>query len=351
VYIVTWIVGNLDCESRWGNKPLPAAIRRRLAYMSTLLRALVTEDDAIVLTLTDIDTNRLPCLPELPRFRCEPLSVPLPTNTIAWAGGTKMISSYYDPGQVPWRLATLTPLAPASVCTAVNDRRLTIEARRHADVELAGAAIISGIDQLSQHLDQGGADFGDGHWICKAPWTAAGRDRVRGRGKDRAAITAVAKLLRQCGGELVFEPWLPKLFDLGVLATVHDGRVTQRAPHQLLCNAHGGFAGISLVPPPLTTPERDLLHRTVALTGSLLAQNGYCGPFTIDSFVHTAHGKRQMAPLCEINARLSFGWVALALTSRLGGDTMMVGSVNDCPATATQVLSPGADDPFCVWLQ
>jgi hypothetical protein len=346
---VTWILGNLDCESRWGNKPLPVAIRTRLAYMSTLLRALVTQDDAILLPLTAIDTNRLPVAAQLPRLRCEPRSVPSPINAIAWAGGDKLSASY-DPGAVPWRLATLGPLAAASVCAAVNDRRLTIEARRHANVTLAGTTIISSIEQLSQHLDQGGADFGDGHWICKAPWTAAGRDRVRGLGKEPTAMSAVAKLLRQCGGELVFEPWLPKLLDLGVLATVHDGRVTQRPPHQLLCNAHGGFAGISMMPSPLTTAERDVVHQTVELTGVLLAQRGYSGPFTIDSFVHTAHGKRHIAPLCEINARLSFGWVALALTSRLGGDTMMVGSANDCPTSATKVLLPSADDPLCVWL-
>jgi hypothetical protein len=357
------IYGNLDCEAQWANKPLPQVVRARLAMMSTLMRALSPRQECELLTIADVTVSRIVDHPELPTLRI--LRADQGTSgkleqiaAIAWAGtnGARQQSvdeTQNDNTETPWSPAIRSPLAASAVCKAVNDRRLTIEARLHAGVPLAGVAVINSVADLQNHLTKGGASLGNGEWICKAPWTAAGRDRVRGTGFDENAIRGVAKLLRQCGGSVVFEPWLQRTMDLGVCAAVHNGKVSQRPPHQLLCNPHGGFAGIEIKTPTMTTTQRDLLTETVEKTGELLHHKGYQGPFTVDSFLYSSSGKteQQIAPLCEINARLSFGWIALALTHRFGRSVLRVGAAKDLPSSALPLVLPTNDDSFCVWLQ
>jgi hypothetical protein len=86
----------------------------------------------------------------------------------------------------------------------------------------------------------------------------------------------------------------------------------------LLVDARGGFVGIDLAVPELEASERDQLALAVAAAGSLLADHGYAGPFAIDAFAYRDGGMRKFQPLCEINARFSFGWIARALQQRRG---------------------------------
>ena len=346
------LVANLDCEATWAARPQPTKIRQRLATMSILLRGLVTDDEVQLHTIVAPNLEGVVDVPGLPalRWTIDPrdgTTWPAAAG-FAWAGSNAVRRLHYDPGHVPWRAALLQAPVSDAVAKAANDRRLTLAVRQQAGVELPAAAVISSAAGLRAHIVQHRAQLGPGGWVCKAPWTAAGRDRVWGHDLEDTALQRAATLLRSCGA-LVFEPWLPRLLDYGVLATVDASTVTQRPPHTLLCNAHGGFTGIDMSTPEMTVAERDQIISTVDTAGLALRTLGYLGPFTIDGFFYQHQHGRALAPLCEINARLSFGWVALALTTRLGGTALQIGAT--APTTARMLLHPTQRDPFAVWIE
>lgn len=346
------LVANLDCEATWAARPQPAKIRRRLATMSTLLRGLVTDDEVQLHAIVAPTLEGLVDVPGLPKLQwsIDPRDgTTWPANPgFAWAGSNAVRRLRYDPGEVPWRAALVQPPVSDAVAKAANDRRLTIAVRQQAGIVLPCAAVITSAAELRAHITACRAALSTGGWVCKAPWTAAGRDRVWGHDLDDAALLRAETLLRSCGS-LVFEPWLPRLLDYGVLATVDANAVTQRPPHTLLCNAHGGFTGIELRTPAMTVAERDQIIATVDTAGVALRALGYVGPFTIDGFFYQQQHQRILAPLCEINARLSFGWVALAWTTRLGGSALQIAAT--APTAARVLLHPTPADPFAVWIE
>jgi hypothetical protein len=180
-----------------------------------------------------------------------------------------------------------------------------------------------------------------GEWIAKLPWTAAGRDRCRGRGAPTPdQRTRLERLLAVCGA-LVVEPWCERIVDVGVCARVDaHGVVTARPPHGLLTDPRGGFLGIDLAGAQLEPAEHAQLATMVAAAGAAIAGTGYVGRFAIDAFAYRVDGERRFHPLCEINARTTFGWVAWAFAAR--AQTTRLG-FGEPPAGARVLIAPGSD--------
>jgi hypothetical protein len=112
----------------------------------------------------------------------------------------------------------------------------------------------------------------------------------------------------------------------------------------VLADARGGFLGIDRSPPPLSPAEHARLAEVAAAVSAALVRAGYAGPFGIDAFVHAQDGERRLHPLCEINARHTFGHVARALgATRLGFGP-------EAPPGATVLIAPAADDPTTAWI-
>jgi hypothetical protein len=292
------ILANLDCEARWAGRPLGGRVLRRICAVSALLAYLARpDDDAEVWAPAPVDPGRLT------------LERPVTMRT----------------GTPPrWDLAWADPAARAA-----NDRRLALAVHERLGTLLPGQRAVTSIDELPQA----------GAWVAKAPWTAAGRDRIHGNGppSDEQRVYA-GRLLQRCGALLV-EPWLPRTLDLGVTARVdrRPGRVTASPPHTLRCDARGAFLGIDLAEPPLARAHRAQLDAFVAAAGEALAATGYAGPFTVDAFVH-AGGLHA----CEINARHTFGHVARALGARVLG-------FGPPPPGAHVLVAPTTDDPTTAW--
>jgi len=277
---------NLDIEATWTGATLPQRVLARISAAGALLSAFGDE----VWTPAPVDPARV-------AMRVALRTGAPPRADVAWAqAGAK----------------------------AANDRRL---AQRVC--ALPGARVATTLDELAAM---------PAPWVAKAPWTAAGRDRVRGPLDAETARYAARLLARH--GALVVEPWCDRVLDFGVCATVDAGGVTAQAPHGLLVDARGGFLGIDLGEPALTTAERDRVEAAVHAAGAALAATGYHGPFAIDGFVW---GDRQLHPVCEINARYTFGWVARALGARRLG-------FGAPPPGATVLVRPTDVDPTCAWL-
>ncbi|HSN26889.1 MAG TPA: hypothetical protein VLT45_11400 [Kofleriaceae bacterium] len=271
------LFANLDAEAVWSGAPLGGKVVARVGALAPLLAALVpagTDDLEIwAPALAPVD--------------------------VRWdAIGRRAVLRAGVPER--WDLAWAAPDAKAA-----NDRRVTVAVQRALAIE--HAKVISDVAVLDELR---------GRWVAKAPWTAAGRDRIHGEGPARADQRTYAERLLARNGVLIVEPWLERRLDIGVCARVERGRVIAETPHTLLCDARGAFVGIDLSPPSLTGLQHADLERAVEASGRALAELGYSGPFTVDAFVWGAD--RLHAP-CEINARYSFGHVARALGgTRLG---------------------------------
>jgi hypothetical protein len=300
----TFIVhANLDCEARWAGVVLPQKIQQRISLLGALVAWLAPAEDVEVWVPAAVDVQRL----------ARPVTVRVgvpPRADLAWAD----------------------PLAKT-----VNDRRLALEVARTHEVALPGAKVIT---------RAGDIDLA-GPWVTKAPWTAAGRDRCHGEGAPTAEQqTRIGRLLETFGA-LVLEPWCERILDVGVCATVAaDSLVVAHPPHGLVTDQRGGFLGIDLAPPPLEPEERAQLHLMVAAAGATLCDHGYVGPFAIDAFAYRDRdGARRFQPLCEINARFSFGWIARAIEQRTGATRLGFG---EPPPGATILITPG-DDRVVAW--
>ncbi len=299
---------NLDCEAAWAGAPLPPAVARRISYYAALLAALAPEGfEAEVWAPAAVDPGRLLSPPP---WRAPVMRVGTPPRADArWA-------------------------EPAA--RAANDRRLALAVAEAQGAALPGQKVIASADEIDL----------PGPWVCKAPWTAAGRDRCRGAGAPTAEQrTRIERLLARSGA-LVLEPWCDRIVDLGVCARVEADRTVAAHPsHGLLADARGGFLGIDLAPPALEPEEQARLAELVTAAGAALAGLGYAGPFAVDAFAYRDGERRRFRPLCEINARLSFGWIARALADRLGTRRLGFGP----PPPGAIVLIAPAGDGITAW--
>jgi hypothetical protein len=340
------VVGNLDCEARWRGAVLPRRVLDRISAAATLVRFLFDERVS-VWTPTKVAPSRIPDFPDAPAPVLH--TGPLPRAASAGWGAFRE-SGRRGAATTPGDRYGISIPTPISIARIVNDRRFAASLATQLGIAPAGAIVIESVAGLRRHLanDPASASPTD-QWICKAPLSAAGRDRVigQGRGIEGELERALTRLLQRFSA-LSFEPWFSRTCDLGVCAIVRPDEVVQRPAHTLITTPRGGFCGISLHPPPLSPAQRDLLIRTVTAAGDALRDAGYLGPFNIDAFIHRDRGGQlQLRALCEINARLSFGWIAAALADRYG-----VGELQFAPPPPGATVLVDADaDGIAAWIR
>lgn len=314
------LLGNLDCESRWAGVALPGAVQRRISLYATLLAACAPDgsDRPEIWVPAEVDPARLIAHP---RWTPPVVRAPAPPGA---------------PGA--FDLAWADPAAAAA-----NDRSRALAIAGELGVALPGARVVASLAELDAHL----SGFAGRPWICKARWTSAGRDRARGTGAPTGELrTRIARMLERFG-PLLFEPWLDRVLDLGVCGEVApDGEVRLLEPHRIVTDPRGGFLGIELSPRLDRGIAEPLCGVARAAAARLAGQIGYRGPFAIDAFVHhnphaaPGNAAHLLHPLCEINARHSFGWIAHALARRLGARRL---GFDAPPPGATVLIAPGPD--------
>ena len=305
------VLANLDQEARWSGLALPERVARRVSAAAALLAALAPDDVEVEIFAP------AGVVPERVRMPHRPaLQTGAPTT---------------------WDLAWCDPQA-----RAVNDRRFARALARELRCELPGARAVTSLAELEAHV----ATAAMPRWVCKAAWSAAGRDRAYGSGPtlDEQTRTRVTRLLARCGA-LVVEPWCERLVDVGIAG--HVGQPLP-APHHLLVDPRGGFRGIAIATPDLLPAERAQLDTVAVVCSTALARAGYRGAFGIDAFAYRdAAGERRFQPLCELNARYTFGHVTRELCARYGGGQLGFGTP---PANARVLVAATDDDPISAWL-
>ena len=307
---------------------LPATLMQRLSATGTLLRVFCDGTDRLWTPLP-VDPS---CLPELagreaPRLIHTELPRRLPDEQL-----------------VPWMASPLGECIPeraVDVARRVCHRGFALDLCDRLGLGLPGARLISSTAELQEHLADGGARAGaDGRWVLKPPYSAAGRGQLLSAGASAQVAPGWERRVCQAferHGEMLFEPWLDRVHDLGCRGEVSGGQVHVLGVHGLVVGASGAFAGVVVAPagaadraacPPAAgapqaiaglTPEvAEQLADVTRRVGLALAQAGHAGPFGVDGFTHRqAHGQLALRVLCEINARLTFGRVAAEWMSLL----------------------------------
>jgi hypothetical protein len=348
------LLGNLDCEARWAGVALPDSVARRISLYATLFAACAPDAAPHAIWVpAPIDPARLlahpgwtpPVVHVLPRETTAIVVASGPRSARAAAtdcgdslppaldSAQPAATAGPDRFAPPFDLAWAAPSAKAA-----NDRADTLAIAAALGVALPGARLVASLAEI----DDAAAGLAGRPWICKARWTAAGRDRALGAGPPEAELRArVARLLTRFG-PLVFEPWLDRVTDLGVCGEVTaTGDIVLREPHRIATDARGGFLGIELEP-SLDRAIAATLAATARAAANMVAdRTGYRGPFAVDAFVfRDARGTQELHPLCEFNARHSFGWIAWALAARLGARRL---GFDAPPPGATVLIAPGED--------
>ena len=318
------IAANLDCEVAWaGSAPLSPAVAARLALFATTLRVYARDEDEL-------------WMPAPVHERWRPPGDTGPNPRLTWRTPPSAEA------RVRWADdARFAPPGRAAIARAVNDRRFAAALAAELGVALPGARVVTSVDELAAHLAAGGASASPTRaWVAKAMWTAAGRDRVRriGDALDDATRTRLARLLA-IHGALVFEPWMARTLDVGQGGRVDPtGDVALLPPHRGLVDDGGVIRGIVVDDGAELEPaEEARLADTARAAGRALATAGYAGPFVVDAFVHEHGGRRALHPLCELNARLTFGLVARAWAERRGAP-LTLGLGGALPAGGTPLV-------------
>ncbi len=357
------LIGNLDCEIEYGSgKPLPKTVATRIAAAATTLRVFGNQGDALWVSAT-IDPNRLPFLAPLPSIAIVGGAPPPAQHILAW-GETSTTHSLRRSRPTPpiqttsWQQRLWDCTTHPAIAKACNHRGFSHDLARDLGISLPGERILYSIDQLIDHLATFPPDQG---WVLKAPWSAAGRDRIRRRGCDidLPTHTRLARLF-QTHSSLVWEPWAQRKSDFGCCGIVYNNSDWKIfPPHQLLNHPAGVFRGIIVHTDTktwLSDSDHEQIKNTSLFVVKKLATRGYRGPFSIDGYIYQDQGgNRKLRSLCELNARMSFGLVARAYFERIFPHctSMEFHLGNADPKDQqgiTPLLLPTPSDPTAAWL-
>ncbi len=343
------IVGNLDVESHWARmdaaarrargerapRPddprfaLPEPVMRKISAAATLMRAFAQSDDDVLWTPRPVDPSRMARVDWLPTPRLE--SGPMPETADVWWG------------------------EPTEIAARVNHRLFAWQAKVRCGLSrLRGGTVVYDIDNLSRAASDMLGAQGAEPWIAKAPFSAAGRLRVRGAGELDDKQRAQAQRLLELQGVLLFEPWMDRTADFGICGAVTAAGASVLGIHGLAVDSAGRFNGIRQT--PMGNAQTGILLGSAAeQMGAALRDAGYVGRYGIDAFLYR-DGGQLLQPVSEINARVTFGAVADAIEHAnpfeepYGGGSLLFGR-GAPPAGTIPLLLPGSDDDTCAWLE
>ncbi|HYG63384.1 MAG TPA: hypothetical protein VEL74_12440 [Thermoanaerobaculia bacterium] len=327
------LVGNLLFEEELAapRRSPSSSVLETAAGAATLLRAFAREGDRLW-TPAPVDPACLAPLPGIPVPILEsgPLaSLPPAGELLAW-GESPAVAALRPATPPPppdlnaplhellWRV----PPAPPGVVAAVHHRSFCLAVARDLDQALPGARMLSSPDELDRHL----TTF-QRSWVLKAPLSAAGRSRYIHRPGESLSDPAVRRRVENLfarHGSLLFEPWMERTDDFGCVAVLTSSGLRVAGFHRLLVDRRGQFTGIETTAsydggfPNLSASEGRQMEEALEAAAGALRRAGYSGPFGLDAWRYQSpDGGTGFNPLGEINARLTFGFVARSLADRL----------------------------------
>ncbi len=286
---------------------LPSHVRRRLEVAAKRLRVLGSS--TIVITTDD---PRCGSANEILGW-AETASVSASRQPIA-PTHPQQDESAFELSNVGWIEALWQLRSSPEVTAAANDRRFWMRLAESSQGLLPCSRLVDSIEALRASLKEVISHSAQSAWIAKAPFSASGRERVYRWGADFSPDieTRLERLFARYG-ELILEPLMKRVLDVGVAGIVGNSGPQMFDPHRLVCDDAGVFRRIDLEGFELPSDANQAVRDAADGAGWALHGLGYRGPFGTDAFLYTdLKGRTAIHPMCEINARLTFGHVAHA---------------------------------------
>lgn len=189
-----------------------------------------------------------------------------------------------------------------------NDKRTSHELERALGIALPGSAILESLDQARAWVKAQAQP-----WVIKHPMGVSGRDRTWGQGPqlEERALGWLRRQLERTS--LLAEPWVERTSERSTQLVIEpDGRFKLIGALELITDKTGTFRGhivapTDQAPAPLQQPQQ------LEQIAQALYALGYWGPVGIDAFEGRLHDMALTRPLVELNARWTFGRLALEL--------------------------------------
>lgn len=275
--IMHFLDTNLDFEYELtlGARPQARPMTQRLDAWAKLLRLLPEHEHSRLLGTHALTTaDHLSCWGWTPRLRARAPSTQLvPTHDAVRGANAKDFSHHVE---------------------------------RALECALPHARVVHTLEEALEWIEQ--SEF---PWVIKHPLGVSGRDRVVGRGpicEQRTRRWLERTLLTTC---CVAQPWLDVHTERSTQLMIHpEGAVEVLGVLELHTDNTGTFRG-HLVHPPGAQPAPLQSPQQLAHIGQAVHDLGYHGPLGIDAIEGTLHGEPLRAPVLEINARWTFGHMAL----------------------------------------
>ena len=196
----------------------------------------------------------------------------------------------------------------------VNDKRFSHALEQQLGIALPHSQVVESLEQFRSAVE-----FCPHDWVLKHPLGFSARERVVGKSRhisDSAWGWTRRKLSQHW--TLLFEPWANQRQDFSLHFEVdRSGAVRFLGQCQLISDPGGVYRGNSVDPTLVPKPQALECGHQVA---GRLARMGYWGPVGLDAFSGLLGDRPVLRPLVEINARCSFGRLALALRNWIPQD-------------------------------
>jgi hypothetical protein len=203
---------------------------------------------------------------------------------------------------------------------AGNSRAWSFALEQELGIALSGAARIERFDDLATIVANSAHQWGDRpeehHWVIKATFGMAARERILGCGlhvSDSHQSWMLRRLVSD--GGLFFEPWLPIRAEVGLQFEVPPraiGTPRLEGITPLLTDSQGHYRGSCFSRDEAVPEEWQPATEVAGRAAERLQELGYFGPLGIDAAQHELRtGDVLHRPLQDINARFTMGRLAL----------------------------------------
>lgn len=187
----------------------------------------------------------------------------------------------------------------------VNSKIYSHQLEQEWNCSIPGSCLVDSVQSLERAVEQCATD-----WVLKHPFGVGGRERLLGHLGEvlPQARNWTEKRLRTTE-QLVFEPWLKKSSEFSHHYHISsDGEVDYLGKTQMWTGDDGSYLE------SLVNPKDDLQPPEWGTRAcDALTRSGYWGPVGLDGMTGEFNGQPFHRPLTEINARYSFGRMALEL--------------------------------------
>lgn len=353
---------NPDAEEEWAGKASKGATGAITRDLEMVMVALAKADDVAVL-------RELPSLEHRECLQSAGLELP---EMIPWNEQTTLKDRLLGEAR-PW---AVTP-SSAARAEALGLEPPVIEPSRFSKIEHARflerlleasdwdllmdrqdiGRQVGSVEEVRDLLGEGPART----WLVKAPFSTAGRDRMRLApgfgGKDEARLQAMFERTP----ELLVEPWLERVLDFSIHYDVRDQAVRRKGIVVMENTDRGQFRSARATRRPfegLADGDRRMIFEGGSGRGRwidwleqafepALADwlGDHRGPVGVDVFLfREASGELRLRPVVEINPRFTMGRVAIELERQLGaGASLEIRTMSEeAPAGSTALTVVGS---------